>query len=300
MPDLNAINLCLQNRMEREMRKEVTAVEAATWLDEAGLLRNDANGLPLQGLLHAGRILGHEQRPKKPNGRWWIRRLASSSEPHEPERMRALIWNILPINRKILPAGWPLPSGDPAFWEDLGRTVAVFGYLENELATECYQLSAMSEDARRAAAAGDERFRKWYARLQRSWTDSLHALTNAFRDVLEKNDSVPRHVVKDLIDRLEDLRPWRNALCHGAWLSFSGDGSGVLHHYYRSEHANPKLFPQNPSRFRPQVTQQDLADVRARTVEATIRVAEAASMAGAGSALTALPREPELRQPGAA
>ena len=117
MPDLNAINLCLQDRLEREIRKEVTAAEAATWLDEAGLLQDDTNGLPLRELLRAGRIAGHEQRPKKPNSRWWIRRLASSLDPHEPESVRARIWRILPIDRKILPSGWPLQSGDPAFWE---------------------------------------------------------------------------------------------------------------------------------------------------------------------------------------
>ena len=262
------------------MRNAVAAVKAATWLDEAGLLRNYKNGLPLRRLLRAGRIAGHEQRPKQPNGRWWIRRLASSSEPPERERVRALIRRILPIDRKILPSGWPLHSGNPAFWEELGRTVATFGYLEHALAMACYELSVTPESARRAAAAGDEEFQKWYAKLQRSWTDSLHALTNTFLDVLKKNDALPHHVVQDLIDRLEDLRHWRNAVCHGAWLGFFGDGSGVLHHYYRQEDANKSRFPQNPSRFKTKVSQRDLADVRARAVEATIRVVQAASMAG--------------------
>lgn len=168
------------------------------------------------------------------------------------------------------------------------------------MATSCYELSVAPESARRAAAAGDEEFLKWYAGLQQSWTDSLHALANKFCHVLKENDAIPHHVVEDLIDRLEDLRHWRNALCHGAWLGSFGDGSGVLHHCYRPEHANKSPIPQNPPRFKAKISLQDLADVRARTVEATIRVAEAASMAGAGSALTVLPREPEIRQPGPA
>ena len=55
MPDLYAINLHLQQRLELDWREEVRAVEAARWLDKADLLRNHKNGLPLRRLLRAGR-----------------------------------------------------------------------------------------------------------------------------------------------------------------------------------------------------------------------------------------------------
>ena len=44
MPDLYAINLHLQERLEQEWREEVRAVEAAVWLGDAGLLRNYKKG----------------------------------------------------------------------------------------------------------------------------------------------------------------------------------------------------------------------------------------------------------------
>ena len=68
MPDLNAINLYLQERLERDGRDEVRALEAARWLDEAGLLRNHRNGLPLRRLFRAGRIAGRQQRPDERYG----------------------------------------------------------------------------------------------------------------------------------------------------------------------------------------------------------------------------------------
>ncbi len=50
MPDILAINLHLQERLEQEWRDEVAAVEAANWLDDAGLLRDSRirKGLPLR------------------------------------------------------------------------------------------------------------------------------------------------------------------------------------------------------------------------------------------------------------
>lgn len=105
MPDILAINLHLQERLEREWREEVAAVEAASWLDDAGLLRDsrNRNGLPLRNLLRAGRIAGQEQRPNRRNGRWWIRRLAASRKPRDIQRARQQIERHLPIDREALP-----------------------------------------------------------------------------------------------------------------------------------------------------------------------------------------------------
>ena len=47
MPDLNAINLHLQERLEDEWREEVTAAEAAAWLSEAELLPDSGDGTSL-------------------------------------------------------------------------------------------------------------------------------------------------------------------------------------------------------------------------------------------------------------
>ena len=88
MPDLYAINLHLQERLEREWREEVRAAEAAGWLGEAGLLPDRKKGLPLRDLLRAGRIAGQEQRPNTKNGSWWILRIAKSREPHAIQQAR--------------------------------------------------------------------------------------------------------------------------------------------------------------------------------------------------------------------
>lgn len=94
MPDLYAINLHLQRRLEQDWREEVRAAEAARWLHEAGLLADRKDGLPLRNLLRKGRIAGQEQRPDHKNGSWFIRRPASW-RALSPMRIRAassLLW----------------------------------------------------------------------------------------------------------------------------------------------------------------------------------------------------------------
>ena len=274
MPDLYAINLHLQERLESDWRDEVQAPEAARWLDEAGLLTDRKGGLPLRNLLRAGRIAGQQQRPDKNNGTWFIRRLAASRDPDAICKARERLRRCLPIDRDVLPPDWPVNQGPAEFWQELGKTVAAFGYLEHILASTCYALLATGERAAALLQANDhEAMRRWTKRLVHSQTDSLRPLTVELDRVLTETGLVPVAVREDLVARLDELRPWRNALCHGAWLSVDENGSARLEHVYMYE-GLPAGFDERT------VDVKRLSDLRARTVDVTIRIAEAASVAG--------------------
>ena len=297
MPDLYAVNLHLQERLERDWRDEVQAPEASRWLDEAGLLHNYKNGLPLRRLLRAGRIAGQQQRPNAKGGTWFIRRLAAGQDPHSISQARERLRRCLPIDRATFPPDWPVNQGPAVFWQVLGKTVAAFGYLEYTLASTCYALLATGERAAALLEANDhEAMRRWTKRLLRSQVDSMRGLTLELDRVLDETGLVPRAVRKDLVAHLDELRPWRNALCHGAWLSVGEDGSARLEHVY--------MYEGLPAGFERNVDVKRLSDVRAKTVDITIRIAEAASVAGpaythaagAGYALaTVMPRLYEPR-----
>lgn len=79
MPDPEEIAALLQRRLDQSGLDEVTAVEAAVWLDDADVLKDSRTrpGLPLRELLRAGKISHAEQRPPSPNGRWYIVRAGS-------------------------------------------------------------------------------------------------------------------------------------------------------------------------------------------------------------------------------
>ena len=280
MPDLYRINLHVQERLEHHWQDEVGAVEAARWLDKAGLLPDRKDGLPLRNLLRNGRIVGQQQRPDQEYGRWFICRLAESRSPEAIRRARERLRLYLPIERANFPADWPAHQDVPVFWQELGKTVAAFGYLEKILADTCYSLLATGTRAKELVSASDEEVRLWYNRVLRSQTDSLHGLTVELDRVLKEDGRVSFSVRENLVDRLEELRPFRNAVCHGAWLGMNEDGSASFHHVYKDDGIAVA--------FERTLGIQELADIRARTVDITFRIAEAASVAGAGFALAAV------------
>lgn len=288
MPDLYAINLHLQERLERDGREEVGAVEAARWLDKAGLLRNYRNGLPLRRLLRAGRIAGQEQRPDKKYGRWFIHRLAASPDLDAKGQARERLRRYLPLERGHLHPDWPLSGDNPAFWEELGKTVAMFGNLEDTLTSACYGLTKPPADPSDLRAEQVPAYLDWYARIEASRTDAMGVVTDRFIKFLKNDGRIPLAVQDELRAQLDELRRWRNALCHGAWRGFSRNGAGVLSHFYK-EKKQVVCFPSK-------VDLKDLADLRARTVDVIFRVTEAASVAGYDSAIAAaLPRQYEPR-----
>lgn len=71
---IRAINEFLQNKLRVTSQQEVTAVEAARWLDEAGILHDDESrpGRNLRGHLRGGEVIGAERRPNVQNGHWFI------------------------------------------------------------------------------------------------------------------------------------------------------------------------------------------------------------------------------------
>ena len=86
----------------------------------------------------------------------------------------------------------------------------------------------------------------------------------------------------------DSQRPLRSALCHGAWLHVDRHGSASLHYKYKREDL---AFA-----FRPNFTLKDFSDIRARTTDATFRVADAASITGVEFVLPAvMPRRFQTR-----
>ena len=72
--DIDAINDHVQQQLRIRGMASVTAVEAARWLNDAGLVGDSPHrpGLPLRNLLRDGRITGQRQ---EPNSRWFIDRV---------------------------------------------------------------------------------------------------------------------------------------------------------------------------------------------------------------------------------
>ena len=87
MADPAAIGAFVQQRLATLNLADVSAVEAAAWLDTAGLLKDsvDRPGKPLRDLLRDG-VIAHAR--QEPNRRWFILKAGSESGPQPPPSAR--------------------------------------------------------------------------------------------------------------------------------------------------------------------------------------------------------------------
>ncbi len=173
------------------------------------------------------------------------------------------------VDRTRLPEDWPTNRGEPAFWEELGRTIATFAHLEDTLARAYFALTSTGRfaDSHDAGAA----YHEWAKELEQSLTDPLAALAKKLAKAFD-DDRVQTDLAADVLCRLDELRVWRNALSHGAWQGFEDDGSIALRFFRKSN--------RGPEQLDDRLTFADVASIRAATVRLTIDVVDIVSAAG--------------------
>ena len=108
-------------------------------------------------------------------------------------------------------------------------------------------------------------------------TRKAKKLKKAFKD----DDRVPDEVLGAFLARLDEVRVWRNALCHGAWQGFREDGTVGLRCFRRGD--------EGPERLEDRLSVETLSSIRAATVDLTADLADILSAAGARFPGTALP-----------
>ena len=183
------------------------------------------------------------------------------------------------IDRDRLPKDWPSNPGEAAFWEELGRAVATFTFLEDILARAHLALTATRkyDDFEQAEAA----YSQWVRDLKQSLTDSLNALIDKIEKAFDGDERVPPEIGAGIVARLRGLRVWRNALRHGAWENFTTDGSAHLRHFRKG--------PDGPEPLEDRLTLETVSGIRAETTEVTIDLVDIVAAAGVRLPGSALP-----------
>ncbi len=187
----------------------------------------------------------------------------------------------LVVDRARLPDNWPTNAGPPSFWEELGRTVATLTHLEDMLARAFFGLTGSRRYANIEEA--EAAFPQWEKDLKEVLADSLGPLAAKLRIAFRDDDRVPDEVVDAVLTRLDELRVWRNALCHGSWQGFALDGSITLRYFKKT--ANGLELLEN------RLTIDDISSIRAETAALTAEVVDIVSALGVrfpGSALPGL------------
>lgn len=128
------------------------------------------------------------------------------------------------IDQQKLPASYPTHRHSNEFWEQLGRTVATYGFLEQVLGRAIFALTATRKYAQHEL---EEAYGKWLGQLERALSDPLGGLINAYDNALRKHHESPVHNPEQLIGDLHCAAQLRNVLCHGSWQAPDGEGKSL-------------------------------------------------------------------------
>ena len=165
---------------------------------------------------------------------------------------------------------WPTHACPAEFWEELGRTIAAFGFLEDSLQRANLAITATRKY--RSVHEAEEAFKTWERELELSMDETLGVLARRFVTALKDDERYSLTDEHEIERKLKRVAWWRNALCHGAWTDYdSMSGYATLRYWPRKQWRDQGDRP---------LSRCDLARIRRAAVEVTILVIDAVTTRG--------------------
>lgn len=128
------------------------------------------------------------------------------------------------IDKAGLPTDFPTQAISPRFWEELGRTVATFGFLEEVLGRAIFAFTATRSYSPEEVEAAYER---WLLTLEKALSDPLGRLISSYGKAVKEHDEAEIANIDALLDDLRNASKLRNVLCHGSWRMPDAQGKSV-------------------------------------------------------------------------
>jgi len=128
------------------------------------------------------------------------------------------------VDLDSLPPLFPTHLHSAEFWEQLGRTVATFGHLEEVLGKAIFALTAT---VRYDEAEIQGAFERWLPTLERALTDPLGGLIESYGKAYRSHPDATFDNLDDLLDELRRASAIRNVLCHGSWRKPGAEGRSL-------------------------------------------------------------------------
>lgn len=120
------------------------------------------------------------------------------------------------IDRIRLPQSFPTHHHSKEFWEQLGRTVACFGFLEEILKKA---ILAFSTTKNISESDIEKELETWNNRMDYTISAQLYSLTELFERVVKENSECNDELKKinELVCAIRNAADLRNAICHASW-----------------------------------------------------------------------------------
>ena len=129
------------------------------------------------------------------------------------------------------PPNWPTHKGSEALWEELGRTVATFGMLEDTLARACFHVTGQQRPVE--GVDPKAQLDAWAAKLIGSLIEPLKPLAHRLEAAWKALDGKLSDRRAEIIQEIAMLADERNRLCHGAWIAFDEPDRGTVRYFPR-------------------------------------------------------------------
>lgn len=128
------------------------------------------------------------------------------------------------LDRSSMPSKWPTNRHPPEFWEQLGRTVATYGFLEEVLRKAIF---AYTGTRQYAPGEIDEAYAAWLPTLEHALSDTLKPLVETYGKAVRENIRNTTENVGKLIEEIKKAAEIRNVICHGSWRMPDAEGRSV-------------------------------------------------------------------------
>ena len=135
------------------------------------------------------------------------------------------------INRNALPPSYPTHIQSPEFWEELGRTAATFGYLEDVLVKAYFAITATTSHEFETEDLAKVAVEKWGEQLALALADTLVSLAQKYAAAVRKNERANFPGIDVLEASIKTAAESRNALCHGLWGRPDACGKSALSYF---------------------------------------------------------------------
>jgi len=128
------------------------------------------------------------------------------------------------VQSKDLPVLFPTHKHEAAFWENLGRTIATFGFLEEILSKAIFSFTATKPYSEEEAM---EAYEKWLPQLENSLSDQIWNLTESYGKAVREHPQSTIENLDELLEHLKEASKIRNVLCHGSWRTPTSNGASI-------------------------------------------------------------------------
>lgn len=118
------------------------------------------------------------------------------------------------LDMRMAPANFPTHKHAGLFWEQLGRCVATFGFLEEVLGKAIFSFTGTTEVP---ADEWEAAYAAWLPQLRRALSDQLGRLIDSYASAVRKHQADAPADFDDVILELREVALLRNVICHGSW-----------------------------------------------------------------------------------